>query len=356
MTAQISAMIPQFVPLTQAAGQQVVLDMPGTNPHESILLTMAQLLVQGTKLPQSATMPGTSLKSDFRGGNQLDKINSTDGIKSENVSKEEKKADIVFTLGSSTLSAEEQLKKFVSSSQASRNQAYYVVVNKGETNERAFFIEPNKKGKSKPNTEKKIKTEKNDDSLVKTLDTVKTEPDKKPVKVEQEVVVPDSSSGDPEPQNKFLKFCQLPKTPAKVPVAAVTPQRQSEQENKNRNCLICESNDVNSDEEFLNTRRRGGRKRKSTSKFQEWSKRSRKGVTYDDNENTDEKENKAKNECLSCIKCGKQLLPLGQYEKQKKHPEFLSCVFKKNTELIYFPNMKTKDCQLQTVESETNNK
>jgi hypothetical protein len=51
---------------------------------------------------------------------------------------------------------------------------------------------------------------------------------------------------------------------------------------------------VNSDEEFLNTRRRGGRKRKSTSKFQEWSKRSRKGVTYDDNENTDEKENKVK--------------------------------------------------------------
>ncbi|XP_060598710.1 uncharacterized protein LOC132752407 [Ruditapes philippinarum] len=100
----------------------------------------------------------------------------------------------------------------------------------------------------------------------------------------------------------------------------------------------------------------GGRKRKSTSKFQEWSKRSRKGVTYDDNENTDEKENKARNQCLSCIKCGKQLLPLGQYEKQKKHPEFLSCVFKKNTELIYFPNMKTKDCQLQTVDSETNNK
>ncbi|XP_060585368.1 uncharacterized protein LOC132741255 [Ruditapes philippinarum] len=532
MTAQIPAMIPQFLPLTQAAGQQVVLDMSGTNPHESILLTMAQLLVQGTKLPQSATMPGTSLKSDFRGGNQLDKINSTDGIKSENVSKEEKKADIVFTLGSSTLSAEEQLKKFVSSSQASRNQAYYVVVNKGEKNERAFLIEPNKKGKSKPNTKRKIKTEKNDDSLVKTLDTVKTEPDKKPVKVEQEVVVPDSSTGDPEPQNKFLKFCQLPKTPAKVPVAAVTPQRQSEQEIKTetadsvkeepscsftqtmsntsqnplttstirqlqptctspvlfedgqtdvpapdcvnktnnladldkehstkkkpifkkRNSLSTKTlkseieyckgtskdgdsnidgeininevnddkdnaddfkeeskgggriksttrgkvdmsvvdkvkqgrkksgdvlqetkdkknvveelldgesasgNNVNSDEEFLNTRRRGGRKRKSTSKFQEWSKRSRKGVTYDDNENTDEKENKARNQCLSCIKCGKQLLPLGQYEKQKKHPEFLSCVFKKNTELIYFPNMKTKDCQLQTVESETNNK
>ncbi|XP_060598708.1 uncharacterized protein LOC132752404 [Ruditapes philippinarum] len=64
----------------------------------------------------------------------------------------------------------------------------------------------------------------------------------------------------------------------------------------------------------------------------------------------------ARNQCLSCIKCGNKLLPLGQYEKQKKHPEFLTCVFKKNTELIYFPNMKTKDCQLQTVESETNSK
>ncbi|XP_060598706.1 uncharacterized protein LOC132752402 [Ruditapes philippinarum] len=232
MPAQMPSMVPPIVPLTQAAGQQVVLNMPGTSQHQTILLTMPQLPVQGTNLPQSATIPGTSLKSDFRGGNQLDKTNSTDGIKSENVSKEEKKADIVFTLGSSTLSAEEQLKKFVSSSQAPRNQAYYVVVNKGETNERAFFIEPNKKGKSKPNTEKKIEAEKTDDRLVKTLDPVKTERDKKPVKVEQEVVVPDSSTGDPETQNKFLKFCQLPKTPAKVPVAAVTPQRQSEQEIK----------------------------------------------------------------------------------------------------------------------------
>ncbi|XP_060580920.1 Fanconi anemia group J protein homolog [Ruditapes philippinarum] len=524
MPAQMPSMVPPIVPLTQAAGQQVVLNMPGTNQHQTILLTMPQLPVQGTNLPQSAAIPGTSLKSDFRGGNQLDKTNSTDGIKAENVSKAEKKADIVFTLGSSTLSAEEQLKKFVSSSQAPRNQAYYVVVNKGETDERAFFIEPNKKGKSKPNTEKKIEAEKTDDSLVKTLDPVKTEQDKKPVKVEQEVVVPDSSTGDPEPQNKFLKFCQLPKTPAKVPVAAVTPQRQSEQEIKTetvdsvkeepgslpqtmsktshnpqttstsrqlqptctspvlfedgqtdgpapdcvdktnnladldkehstkkkpifkkRNSLSTKTlkseiedckgtskdgdsnidevnndkdnaddfkdeskggrriksttrgkvdlsvvdkvkqgrkksddvlqeakdknvgeelldgesasgNDVNSDEEFLNTRRRGGRKRKSTSKFQEWSKRSRKGVTYEDNENTDEKENKARNQFLSCIKCGNKLLPLGQYEKQKKHPEFLTCVFKKNTELIYFPNMKNKDCQLQTVETETNHK
>jgi hypothetical protein len=149
-------MVPPIVPLTQAAGQQVVLNMPGTSQHQTVLLTMPQLPVQGTNLPQSATIPGTSLKSDLRGGNQLNKTNSTNGIKSENVSKEEKKADIVFTLGSSTLSAEEQLEKFVSSSQAPRNQAYYVVVNKGETNERAFFIEPNKKGKSKPNMEKKI--------------------------------------------------------------------------------------------------------------------------------------------------------------------------------------------------------
>ncbi|XP_060558497.1 Fanconi anemia group J protein homolog [Ruditapes philippinarum] len=157
MPAQMPSMVPPIVPLTQATGQQqVVLNMPGTNQHQTILLTMPQLPVQGTNLPQSAPIPGTSLKSDFRGGNQLDRTNSTDGIKSENVSKEEKKADIVFTLGSSTLSAEEQLKKFVSSNQAPRNQAYYVVVNKGETNERAFFIEPNKKGKSKPNTEKKI--------------------------------------------------------------------------------------------------------------------------------------------------------------------------------------------------------
>lgn len=48
----------------------------------------------------------------------------------------------------------------------------------------------------------------------------------------QEVVEPDSSTTDePEPGNKFLKFCKLPVTPGKtnVPVATVTPQRADHQ-------------------------------------------------------------------------------------------------------------------------------
>lgn len=50
-------------------------------------------------------------------------------------------------------------------------------------------------------------------------------------------------------------------------------------------------NDAHSDEEFLNTRRQGSRKRKSTCKYLEWSKRSKKGVVYDDDVEEAEKEN-----------------------------------------------------------------
>jgi len=56
-----------------------------------------------------------------------------------------------------------------------------------------------------------------------------------------------------------------------------------------------------SDDDFLNTRRRGNRKRKSTSKYEDWAKtgkRSKKGVSYDDADVDDErnvaKENKVK--------------------------------------------------------------
>ena len=147
-------MVPQISPATQAAGQQIVLNMSGTNLQQNILLTVPQLPVQGTSSFFQPVIQGTSLMSDIKGVNQADKTNSTVDVKTKSAAKEEGKADKVFTLSSSTMSAEEQLKKFVSSSDAPRNQAYYVVVNKGQTTERAFFIEPNKKGKSKPKTEK----------------------------------------------------------------------------------------------------------------------------------------------------------------------------------------------------------
>ena len=52
--------------------------------------------------------------------------------------------------------------------------------------------------------------------------------------------------------------------------------------------------EAGSEEEFLNTRRRGGRKRKSTSKYLDYTKRAKKGVEYDDDvsdEKNAEKEN-----------------------------------------------------------------
>ncbi|XP_053375442.1 Fanconi anemia group J protein homolog [Mercenaria mercenaria] len=539
------------VPFTMS--QMSDTSLPGSSQQHKIVFNIPpQLPVQGTSLlqnqillsPSQAALQGTSLNPDIKGGNQQSSLNFPVGEKKENVPKEEKKTDMVFTLGSSSLSAEEQLKRFVSSSQAPRNQAYYVVVNNGEANERAFFIEPNKKAKPKPGSERKTETEKTDSSVAtneaarseqevkpvkseqdlkpvkseQEVKPVKSEQDLKPVKSEQEEVVPDSSTeGDPEPQNKFLKFCQLPKTPSKVPVATVTPQRQAEQtvtsvktepdshhksvpstsdphppactspvlfedvpvdvsagagvdntsnvadtENelntkkkpifKKRNSLstkmpkedfivqsenveknevenlrrdnnvekdsnevdgadsdfktesnartklttrgkvnrsvvdkvkqgrkkstdgmilqdtarentlaevdgiAASGNDVHSDEEFLNTRRRGGRKRKSTSKFEEWSKRSKKGVIYDDVDNTAEKENEVGSKYLSCVKCGKQLLKSSYHEKQKRHPEFLSGVFKKNVELLHFPNVKAEEVLLQTVVAEASSK
>lgn len=50
--------------------------------------------------------------------------------------------------------------------------------------------------------------------------------------------------------------------------------------------------DGGSDEEFLNTRRRGGRKRKSTSRYLDWAKKAKKGVEYtEDNGTKENKEN-----------------------------------------------------------------
>lgn len=56
-----------------------------------------------------------------------------------------------------------------------------------------------------------------------------------------------------------------------------------------------------SDEEFLNTRRKCGRKRKSTSRYLDWAKRKKKGVEYEEDgiETNVEKENQVKQSGLA---------------------------------------------------------
>ncbi|XP_052802476.1 Fanconi anemia group J protein homolog isoform X2 [Mya arenaria] len=98
-----------------------------------------------------------------------------------------------------------------------------------------------------------------------------------------------------------------------------------------------------SDEDFLNTRRRGNRKRKSTARYDDYSKRSKKGVTYDEQEKEEEnvaKENVPTGNQLCCAACGHKLMKVSDYEKRKRHPDLAAGVFKKNTELLYFPSLK----------------
>ncbi|XP_052224582.1 Fanconi anemia group J protein homolog isoform X2 [Dreissena polymorpha] len=109
----------------------------------------------------------------------------------------------------------------------------------------------------------------------------------------------------------------------------------------------------NSDEEFLNTRRRGARKRKSTSKYEDWAKRSKKGVKYKEEGDSFEKENYIPCKHLMCASCGKKLLNLTDYERRKRHPGFVEGVFKKNTELLYFCDPKLDMAQLAPVTAQS---
>lgn len=149
------------MPPSMLTGQPVCLNMsmPGTSHQQEVLLTVPPMVVQGTSLLQNQlfTQPqGTNQQNGIaKGLNQSGKGDNSSGEKNEHASTEEKNVEMVFSLGSSSLPAEEQLRRFVNCGEAPRNKAYYLVVNQGEATERAFFIEPTKKGKSKPDTEKK---------------------------------------------------------------------------------------------------------------------------------------------------------------------------------------------------------
>lgn len=134
-------------------GQSVLLNLPGTGQQQQVLLSVPKSDSYVKLFPSGK---GTSSVNIAAGAEtQQNKEHCTEREKTEHETEDDKKAGMVFTLGSSTLPVEEQLKKFVSSAMAPRNRAYYVVVNKGEKNERAFFIEPNKKGKSSETLESK---------------------------------------------------------------------------------------------------------------------------------------------------------------------------------------------------------
>ncbi|WAR01543.1 FANCJ-like protein [Mya arenaria] len=139
----------------------------------------------------------------------------------------------------SDLPVEEQLKLFLNSGSAPKGHAYYVVANKGTPSESTFLIEPDKKGKSKKGQSNKRQKSENAERGPETLTNGGVQPvpalpveshiDKKPaVKSEAITVEADSSTSDlPDPKHPFLRFCNLPVTPAKpqIPVATVTPQR-----------------------------------------------------------------------------------------------------------------------------------
>lgn len=135
----------------------MLLNLPGTGQQQQVLLSIPKPFMSNSylQLSQVAFQDISNVNLAAEAGNQQNKEHSTERKKIENETKEDKKSEMVFMLGSCTLPVEEQLKKFVNSAQAPRNKAYYVVVNKGEKNEKAFFIEPNKKGKSKAPLESK---------------------------------------------------------------------------------------------------------------------------------------------------------------------------------------------------------
>ncbi|KAL4223086.1 Fanconi anemia group J protein [Mactra antiquata] len=563
-TNQNSALLPRQPilmqkPAPEMSSQMIVnLKSPGTSANQQVLLQVppSTQFVPGTRLSQTVSqsaVPGASIQN--QNGNQT-VTNSNQTVANTNSGNKSsfKQGEIVFTLGPSPLPVKDQLQNFISSGKAPKDKAYYVVTNKGEPTERAFFIDPMKKGSSKNTPAKetgKNSCVKSETSSSMECVTTSTSTDVLSTAVgygtnlsttTQDNVLTGTSNTtvstacgtdnnevtenkDFTSENKFLKFCHLPKTPtSKVPVATVTPHRPvdikqeckaedneskivdtsikvepdqtdikpsesrsspvlfdepesktvdkladvknvnettgkmsntkrpifkkraslpqfgkkkaemveldeksksavknlNKKEERDRNFeKMDQSSDIkdnvtkssdfatkeknvkkrlsmrgnndkdivdkvkqgrdtrdndknneighvsagvsesktenmgaeeNSDEEFLNTRRRGGRKRKTTSKFAEWSKRTKKGVTYDDDEDDVDEQNKENKETgckpLACCKCDTIWLKSVKCQAQKQTPTFLDGLIKKNTKVLLY---ETNDKDLNSL-------
>lgn len=139
------------------AGSQMLLMVPPPASQGSAQLGTSQpqtasFLVSGQQPKQQSLLNpernqcfGSNSKT--HGGQTAEKASNP---VSSTTKGEKSSPTLIYSLDTSTLPPEEQLKKFITSKTAPKDMAYYVVVNKGQKTEVTFFIEPDKKGKSKP--------------------------------------------------------------------------------------------------------------------------------------------------------------------------------------------------------------
>lgn len=150
--------------LGTSQGQQFVLAAPqqsmqGTSlllPFQTAMGTSPQSLLNIQPQTVQGTIQGTGQQSVLKNapGNQTVQTPAKDSNSAnQNKKSAEKgvnsKPAMIFTLGTSKLPPEEQLKKFIHCKQAPVDQNYYVIANKGMKNEMTFFIEPKKAKKNK---------------------------------------------------------------------------------------------------------------------------------------------------------------------------------------------------------------
>lgn len=140
------------------AGSQVLLMVPppasqGFTQVGTSQLQTASFLVPGQQLKQQGLL--NPARNQCLGSNSQALSSGQTAEKASNsissTTKGEKSSPtLIYNLDTSTLPPEEQLKKFINSKTAPKDIAYYVVINKGQKTEVTFYIEPDKKGKSKP--------------------------------------------------------------------------------------------------------------------------------------------------------------------------------------------------------------